>query len=256
MINIQRSTMRTGAVLVMMSLMALSSIAQVTIKEYENAMGHLRLGRERVRAADWDAAETELRAAIELAPTLELAHYDLGQVYMTTRRFPEAVAAFLACRDAFNTNVSRRARRDSQADRQLEDHIRSLEEERDLLATGRTSLTILGGPAALDRRVAELRSRRTPYKGGVPPPPAWIEVALGSAYFRSGAMADAEREYRAAIVADPGVGEAHSNLAVVYLTTGRAADADAEITLAEKAGFNVNPAEGRCEESAVSPVRG
>ena len=66
-------------------------------------------------------------------------------------------------------------------------------------------------------------------------------LALGSAYFRSDALPDAEREYRAAIEVDPKLGEAHNNLAVVYMQTGRHAEADAEIKVAEKAGFRVNP---------------
>jgi Tfp pilus assembly protein PilF len=64
---------------------------------------------------------------------------------------------------------------------------------------------------------------------------------LGSAYFRNGAMADAEREYRAAIAVDPKVGEAHSNRAVVCMMTGRIAEANQQVAAAEKAGFRVNP---------------
>ena len=51
--------------------------------------------------------------------------------------------------------------------------------------------------------------------------PAWVSLALGSAYFRSGQLEDAEREYKAAIAADPRAGEAHNNLAVVYFETNR-----------------------------------
>jgi len=54
-------------------------------------------------------------------------------------------------------------------------------------------------------------------------------------------MADAEREYRAAIAVDPKLGEAHNNLAVVCMLTGRFADAEQEIKAAEKSGFRVNP---------------
>jgi hypothetical protein len=54
-------------------------------------------------------------------------------------------------------------------------------------------------------------------------------------------MADAEREYRAAIAVNGKLGEAHNNLAVVLLLTGRAAEAKEEVGLAEKAGFKVPP---------------
>ena len=71
--------------------------------------------------------------------------------------------------------------------------------------------------------------------------PAFVSLALGSAYFRAERLADAETAYKSAILADPTVGEAHSNLAVVYLETGRAADAEREVKAAEKAGYRVNP---------------
>ena len=74
----------------------------------------------------------------------------------------------------------------------------------------------------------------------MPDTPAWISIALGSAYFRSGAMPDAEREYLAAIKADPKLGEAHNNLVVLYMLTHRYAEANAELQAAEKSGFRVN----------------
>jgi len=40
---------------------------------------------------------------------------------------------------------------------------------------------------------------------------------------------------------NPKLGEAHNNLAVVYLTTGRPKDAAAELDAAERAGYKVNP---------------
>ena len=71
--------------------------------------------------------------------------------------------------------------------------------------------------------------------------PAWVSLSLGSAYFRSGKLADAETEYKAAISADPRSGEAHSNLAVVYLETQRFNEALESINAAKKTGFKVNP---------------
>jgi Flp pilus assembly protein TadD len=71
--------------------------------------------------------------------------------------------------------------------------------------------------------------------------PSYVSLALGSALFRLGRLNDAEREYKAAIVADAKTGEAHSNLAVVYLETGRFDEAEKAVKAAEKAGFKVNP---------------
>lgn len=47
--------------------------------------------------------------------------------------------------------------------------------------------------------------------------------------------------YKAALAVDPKFGEAHSNLAVVYLMSGRYEQAEEEVQAAEKAGFRVNP---------------
>lgn len=71
--------------------------------------------------------------------------------------------------------------------------------------------------------------------------PPFVSLALGSAYFRAERLADAEREYKIAIEADPKAGEAHNNLAVVYLLTNRHGDAEKEVKAAEKAGYSVNP---------------
>ena len=71
--------------------------------------------------------------------------------------------------------------------------------------------------------------------------PAEISLALGSALFRSGQREKAEIEWKAATNVNPKLGEAHNNLAVIYMQTGRLDEADAELKLAEKNGFRVNP---------------
>ncbi len=50
----------------------------------------------------------------------------------------------------------------------------------------------------------------------------------------------------------PALGEPHSNLAVVLLMTGRAAEAQEELKLAEKGGFKVNPGLKKDIEDAVA----
>ena len=66
-------------------------------------------------------------------------------------------------------------------------------------------------------------------------------MAIGSAYFRLNDLPNAEREYRAAVEVNPAFGEAHNNLAVVYMVTGRLTEAENAVKAAEKAGFKVNP---------------
>jgi tetratricopeptide (TPR) repeat protein len=223
-------------------LAAVTAAAQsAPSRDHLDAMRHLRLGQENMHAELWDKAEAEFQAATKLEPSLEMAHYGLGQVYMATKRFPEAVKAYLACRDAFVSNTARRATNDLSAMRALDDEIRSLEDEKTLLVSGRVTAMMSGGPIDLDRRISDLKSRRFRDAKAPSDTPAWISIALGSAYFRAAAMADAEREYLQALKSDPKLGEAHNNLAVVYMLTGRYPQADAEIKAAEKSGFRVNP---------------
>jgi Flp pilus assembly protein TadD len=66
-------------------------------------------------------------------------------------------------------------------------------------------------------------------------------LSLGSALFRAERYPEAEVAYRAAVKADEKAGEAHNNLAVLYLMQSRYTDAMVEVKAAEKAGFRVNP---------------
>jgi len=93
----------------------------------------------------------------------------------------------------------------------------------------------------IDTQINQLRNQRRRNPDKPTEVPGWISLALGSAYFRTDAMADAEREYRAASKVEPKLGEAHNNLAVVLVLTGRLDDAEREMKAAEKAGFRVSP---------------
>jgi Flp pilus assembly protein TadD len=89
--------------------------------------------------------------------------------------------------------------------------------------------------------VRELQNEVAASRGGARPHPYFVPMALGAAYFRAGQFADAEREYNAAIQTNPGSGETHNNLAVLYLMTDRIAQAEKEVAKAEETGFKVNP---------------
>jgi tetratricopeptide (TPR) repeat protein len=224
---------------VALTISTVAPAAAQPTKEHLDAMRHLRLAQENMHAEHWDKAEAEFRVAIKLEPSLEMAHYGLGQVYMATKRYSPAVGAFLSCRDTFVVSNARRGLHDADVQQALNDQIEGLEDQKGSLGAGRGNV-LNGGQFDIDRRIADVKAyqRRSTATSGIP---AWLSVALGSAYFRSGAMADAEREYLAALTAEPKLGEGHNNLAVVFLLTGRYAEAQAEIAAAEKYGFRVNP---------------
>ena len=210
------------------------------------AVQHLRAGQNALQRERWEEAEREFKQAIEFDPLLELAHYGLGQTYMATNRYVEAVRAYVATRDAFHRAVGEQITNRVEAEQRLDDQIRSLRDHRRAIESGRlrtsgTNVTTV--LAQIDDQIRQLEGmRRRDSASGTPVTPAYISVALGSAYFRTSAFPDAEREWRAALQADPKLGEAHNNLAVVLMLTGRLDEAEREVELAEKHGHKVSDA--------------
>lgn len=228
----------------------------VADRDRVEALRHYRLGQDSLRSEHYDDAEREFQAASKLDPTLELAPYGLGQVYMATKRFRLAIVAYGKCRDVIHANAVAAAGDELAYQRRISDSITALEDEQRLYSQpGKNG----GSPAALNNqhtlgmRIQALKDAKHRDLNGPEPTPAWISLALGSAYFRTDALADAEREYLAAIEVDPRLGEAHNNLAVVYLQTGRTSQAEAEIKAAEKAGFRVNPQLKEDVKKALAP---
>jgi tetratricopeptide (TPR) repeat protein len=207
------------------------------------AMVHYDAGTQAMSSERFEEAAGEFEQAVKLDPLLVLAHYGLGQARMALKDYPAAVRAYAGCRKAFHDDVATELQRDSGRERRLDDQIRATEDQLAIIGSGRPSgsprpLSQVN-PATLQQQLDTLRVQRRRGTAAPQPTPPWISVALGGAYFRQGAFADAEREYKAALEADPHVGEAHNNLAVVYLLTKRPDDADREIALAEKSGFKV-----------------
>ena len=216
----------------------------VADRDRVDALRHYRLGQDALRSEHLDVAEREFQAAAKLDPTLELAPYGLGQVYMATKQFRAAIMAYEKCRDVIRANAVRVAGDELVYRRRIDEQIKALEDELRLYQVpGRNANTpaAIANMRTLEMRIRAMKDAKNRASGGPDTTPAWISLALGSAYFRTDALPEAEREYRAAIDVDPKLGEAHSNLAVVYLQTGRYPQAEAEIAAAEKAGFRVNP---------------
>ena len=115
------------------------------------------------------------------------------------------------------------------------------------LATGLVNATLpsftsgLGlGATQLDQQLHNLERSRTSIEGPFQPP-AEVLLALGSALFHNDQVEQAEFEWLAAIQVNAKLGEAHNNLAVLYMRTGRLTAAAKELRLAERSGVRVNP---------------
>jgi tetratricopeptide (TPR) repeat protein len=211
-----------------------ASLHDVTESTHAEALEHYRAGLEELRAESFREAATDFKAATRLDPFFVMAYYYLGQARMSLHRYSEAVQAFLACREAHHELTSLRQLSQSVADEKRADEVRTL---RDLIWRSQG-----GGASAfgLQRRLQRLQSEKRRGTTSMETPAAF-SLALGSAYFRSGHPADAEREYREAIRVNSKLGEAHNNLAIICFLTGRLDEAEKEMKAAERAGFAVNP---------------
>ena len=211
-------------------------------RDAREAIKHYSAGQEALMHELFDQAEQEFRQAVKLDALLVGAHYGLGQTMMATKRYPEAVDAFIAAREAFGRGQQLEASNAMTMQRRLDNQIRALQD--DVAAARRQT----SGPGAQniqnaitrnEDQIKTLQSLRNRGSEGPLPTPHWLSLALGSAYFRTRDLKLAEQEYRAALAEKPDLGEGHLNLAVVCMLTGRLDEADSEVALAEKAGVKV-----------------
>jgi tetratricopeptide (TPR) repeat protein len=222
------------------------------------ALDHFRLGQSHMYAEAWPEAEREFRTAVKLDPLLVLAHYSLGQTYMAMKEYPKAVSAFTGARQAFLDVAALASTDQVRADQRRDDEIRELRDAVRLIRGMTQRMQAQGHDPEMDilkleSRINELETYRRKGNTGSTEVPAEFSLALGSAYFRTGAVAEAQREYEAAVKVRPKFGEAHNNLAVVYMMQGKLQDAEVHLKQAEKAGFPVNP---RLKEDLSKRLKG
>jgi Flp pilus assembly protein TadD len=214
-----------------------TALKQRGVAERHYAKGVEALSRER-----FEQAEREFGAAVSAWSVFPMAHHGLGQARMGLRRFREALDAFLTCRDQFQQLSLNSLKAGAAAEAARLEEIQGLRDsiailQRNAQLAGRNDRTV----GQMEDRIQQLEGTRTEFENPASATPAFVMLSIGSAHFRLGSLADAEREYRNAAAADPGFGEAHNNLAVIYMLTGRLSQAEQEIRLAEKSGFRVNP---------------
>lgn len=200
-------------------------------------------GLDYMRNEAFDAAAKAFQAALAIDPQFEMALYMLGRVHLSQKNYAPAVAALVKCQDLFVAQGSRQFVDKQEGQRVRRERLAELE---DLISTLQRTVP---QTFQIREQIRQLQERKrqvedmdrakdlTPEKLI----PAFVSLSLGSAYFRSGQLPNAEQAYKAAIGADPKTGEAHNNLAVVYFETGRYDQAKASLRAAEKAGVKVHP---------------
>jgi tetratricopeptide (TPR) repeat protein len=228
-------------------LAASTSFAQREMKDSKQekdnklALEHYEKGRDAMASERFQEAVEEFKAAVQLDPLLTLAHYRKGQAHMALKEYAQAEQAFLACRQAHATLAGMQFSNREEVERRRADEVDQLNNELAMIQQGTNKNNNPNRPNQIQQRIAELERNRR--KGGseAPAPPAEIAVSLGSAYFRQGKMDLAEKEWREAAAANPKLGEAHNNLAALYLMSQKVDAAEKELELAEKAGYHVHP---------------
>jgi Flp pilus assembly protein TadD len=206
--------MRTGLIAIVLGALAAASPAQDLLEQQRRAeaLRHYQAGEEHMLAEAFEEAAAEFRKATEKDPVFARAFCGLGRARMGLKQYSEAVVAYTSARDLILREATIDGRAKGQMDRQRRDD--RLNVMKDQL--GRENLGAIQVPAE-------------------------VSLGLGSAYFRLGQNEQAEENYRAAIAVDGKMGEAHNNLAVIYMLGGRLDEAEREIEAAEKAGFTVSP---------------
>lgn len=242
--HIRAFVRRTAATMLLgiLSLPAAPGTAQ-TQADRARAQGHYRAGWREFRVEAFDRAAEEFSKAAALDPEHELAYYGIGRAYVALKRYVEAIEAYRTSRRLFQQSVGDRFTNQQDLRRRWQDQVRAFDE---LIRQSQQ------GPqtAQSQHRTRQLEDQRRRIRQNLDRDqstvldttvPAFISLALGSAYFRAERLTEAEVEYKACLQADPKAGEAWNNLAVIYMLTDRLADAERAVAAAEKTGFKVNP---------------
>jgi tetratricopeptide (TPR) repeat protein len=209
----------------------------------ERALVQYRAGWNHMRSEQFEEALEAFDAALSLNPRLNLANYGKGRAFMALHRYSEAVVSYETCRDTYLADAGRKYSSEIEATRVQQDRLMELQFLQRELGTGPQNARTQDQQRQVTDAVrrtenAVERGTQLSIEASVP---AFVWVALGSAYFRADHMNDAEKAYKEAVQADPRAGEAHNNLAVIYLLTNRPREAEAEVKVADKSGFRVNP---------------
>ncbi len=226
---------------------AIVSADAVDEQRHRDALEHFRKGQESMYSEKWEEAEREFRISVRLDPLLHIGYYSLGQTYMAMKRYPDAIKAHTSANETFDKVAGLSQSNAAEYDRRVDDEIREMRDAvrflREQVSTPNANSKVINAETkaiAIEARIETLEGQKRRETGRITLP-AEYSLALGSAYLRNGNLEDAQREYLAAIDTRPGLGEAHNNLAVVYMQTGRFKEALESVDAAEKNGFKVNP---------------
>ena len=223
---------------------SVSALAQRASVDAERATQAYQRGWEQFHSEKFADAEQSFKQAIDYDGRFALAYYSLGRAQVALKKFVDAIRSYVACRDIYLALAGEKFSTQMQAKQRRADQILEYQ-----MALRQAQLSPQANTTAgrlyqqeLQRSIMRMQQANDQNTLTLETTvPYFIPMALGAAYFRSEHFAEAEREYKVALEANPNSGETHNNLAVLYLTLGRLDDCGREISLAEKSGYQVNP---------------
>ena len=220
---------------------ASASTAQ-TRADRARASTHYQAGLRLYRDEAFEEAASEFRKAVSLDAEYEMAYYELGRSLVALKRYVEAIEAYRTSRRLFEQSVSDRYNNQQARRQRFQDQLREIDEMIRQSQQGPATLQSQNRTRQLQDMQRRIRDNMEREHGSAldTTVPAFLSLALGSAHFRAEQFAEAETEYKACLAADPKAGEAWNNLAVIYMLSGRLAEAEEAVKSAEKTGYKVN----------------
>jgi tetratricopeptide (TPR) repeat protein len=211
--------LRLSSLILALGLVSVIPAGAQQLNARERARPAYDRGIEEMRMEALEAAARSFQSATEIDPTFDAAFYMLGRTHLSLRQYQAAVQALTSCRDihlAEASRVSQDRREGARLRKERVDELRRF--------IGELQIENLDREAGAQKYMAV---------------PAYVSLSLGSAYFRAGDLAEAEKAYLETVATDSKIGEAYNNLAVVYMETGRYAEAEQAVKDAEKTGMRV-----------------
>jgi tetratricopeptide (TPR) repeat protein len=216
----------------------------------ERASEPYEKGLEQMRNEAFDEAVKSFEAAVAIDSSFDMAYYMLGRAHLARKQYAAAVYALQKCRELHEAEAARsfenrqeghRLRRErlTELDRLIEDTRAAADRPQNAAIRSRL-LEQIRQLEERKRQIQDLDREQVFDPSKVVP--GFVSLSLGSALYRNGNVREAEKAWLAAVAADPKIGEAHNNLAVVYMETGRYDEAEKAVKAAEKAGLKVSPA--------------
>ena len=202
------------------------------------AYQHYVRGQEFLSSERFEKAVEEFQAATKLDAVFTDAYFGLGHAYMGLRRYASAAQAYERCLSAAQTIFGMREQNRGRTDQLITDQLRTLREA--LAQTSKMPAGQRNAVLGIESRIRELERSRSGMTDRFEPP-AQVLLALGSAHYRNGDAIAARERWEQAVRINSKLGEGWNNLAVVYMQSGRRADAEDAIRNAERNGFRVNP---------------